>query len=225
MRMPSGRAATATLLVAALAALLVAGRLLAPAPSSQRARLPDLLGQRLAQATAELRRLGLEGRQLNLACVALDHGDPAAAGAVVVAQDPRAGEPAPRGGAVALCARTDVQPNNIPRRVRLGPGSRTAAYLIVAPATATHQLTVGVVMPAAARVEVWLEPPGPARRLPVVVAGKGAASACRPTGGQVHCRVELGALGGEEPGPWVVRLVKRSPAPADLEVTAAFAPR
>jgi hypothetical protein len=223
MRVPSGRAATVTLLVAALAVLLVAGRLLAPAPSSQRARLPDLLGQRLAQATAELRRLGLEGRQMNLACVALDHGDPAAAGAVVVAQDPRAGGWAPRGGAVALCARTDVQPDNTPRRIRLGTGSRTAAYLIVAPATATHRLTVLTVMPAAARVEVWVEP-GPVRRLPVL-AGTGDAGACRPTGGQVHCRVELGALGGEEPGPWVVRLVKRSPPPADLEVTAAFAPR
>jgi hypothetical protein len=143
---------------------------------------------------------------------------------VVVAQEPPAGESAPRSGAVALCARTDVQPDNTPRRIRLGAGSRTAAYLIVAPATATHRLTVLTVMPAAARVEMWLEP-GPARRLPVVVAGRGAASACRPTGGQVHCRVELGALGGEEPGPWVVRVVKRSPAPADLEVTAAFAPR
>jgi hypothetical protein len=221
MRMPSGRAATATLLVAALAALLVAGRLLVPAPRAT--SLPDLRGQRVAQAAAALRRLGLEGHQMNLACVALDHGDPAAAGAVVVAQDPRAGEWAPRGGAVALCARTDVQPNNIPRRVRLGPGSRTAAYLILAPAVTTHRLTVLTVMPAAARVEVWVEP-GPVRRLPVL-AGTGDAGACRPTGGQVHCRVELGALGGEEPGPWVVRLVKRSPAPADLEVTAAFAPR
>jgi beta-lactam-binding protein with PASTA domain len=63
MRVPSGRAATATLLVAALAVLLVAGRLLAPAPSSQRARLPDVVGQRVAQATAALRRLGLEGRR------------------------------------------------------------------------------------------------------------------------------------------------------------------
>jgi hypothetical protein len=238
MRVPSSRAATAALLVAALGVLLVAGRLLAPAPStqrpstssnatttlaagiSQRVRLPDLLGQRLDQATTTLRRLGLEGGQMNLACVALDHGNPAAA--VVVAQDPHAGESAPRSGVVALCARTDVQPNNVPRRVRLGPGSRTAAYLIVAPATATHQLTVGVVMPAAARVEVWLEP-GSVRRLPVV-AGAGDAGACRPAGGQVHCRVRFGALDAEEPGPWVVRLVKRSVPPVDIEVTVAFAP-
>ena len=224
MRVPSRRAATAALLVAALGVLLVAGRLLAPAPSPQRARLPDVVGQRLTQATAALHRLGLEGHQMNLACVALDRGNPTAAGAVVVAQEPPAGESAPRSGAVALCARTDVQPDNTPRRIRLGAGSRTAAYLIVAPATATHRLTVLTVMPAAARVEVWLEP-GPARRLPVVVAGMGATSACRSTGGQLHCRVELGALDGEEPGPWVVRLVKRSAPPADLEVTAAFAPR
>ena len=43
---------------------------------------------------------------------------------------------------------------------------------------------------------MWLEP-GPARCLPVV-AGAGDASACRPTGGRVHRRVELGALEGEE---------------------------
>jgi hypothetical protein len=111
MRVPSSRAATAALLIAALGVLLVAGRLLAPAPGvrpssttsatttsvavgiSQRVRLPDLLGQRLAQATTTLHRLGLEGRQMNLACVALDHGNPA--DAVVVAQNPHAGESAP----------------------------------------------------------------------------------------------------------------------------------
>jgi PASTA domain len=238
MRVPSSRAATAALLIAALGVLLVAGRLLAPAPGvrpssttsatttsvavgiSQRVRLPDLLGQRLAQATTTLHRLGLEGRQMNLACVALDHGNPA--DAVVVAQNPHAGESAPRSGVVTLCARTDVQPDNTPRRVRLGPGSRTAAYLIVAPATATHQLTVGVVMPATARVEVWLEP-GSVRRLPVL-AGTGDAGACRPIGGQLHCRVEFGALDDEEPGPWVVRLVKRSAPPVEVEVMVAFAP-
>jgi hypothetical protein len=240
MRVPSSRAATAALLVAALGVLLVAGRLLAPTPSahppttssaattsvaastSQRARLPDLVGQTLTQATTALRRLGLEDRQMNLACVAVDQGN-ATADAIVVAQDPHAGEWAPHSGVVALCARTDVQPNNTPRRVRLGPGSVSAAYPIVAPATATHQLTVLVVMPAAARVEVWLEP-GAVRRLPVVAATRNA-SACQPTGGQVHCRVAFGALDGEEPGPWVVRLVKRSAPPVDIEVTVAFAPR
>jgi hypothetical protein len=239
MRVPSSRAATAALLVAALGVLVVAGRLLAPAPSpqpssissaattsvgastSRRVRLPEVVGQTLAQARAALDQLGLEGRQMSLACVALDRDDRAAADAVVVAQNPHAGEWAPRSGVVAVCARTDVQPNHTPRRVRLGPGSVTAAYVIVAPATATHQLTVLVVMPAAARVEVWLEP-GPVRRLPVVT-GTRDASVCRPTGGQVHCRVAFGALDGEEPGPWVVRLVKRSAPPVDTEVTVAFA--
>jgi hypothetical protein len=240
MREPSSRAATAALLVAALGVLLVVGRLLAPAPSaqppstsgaaitsvgdwsSQRVRLPDVVGQRLAQATSALDQVGLESRQMSLGCVALDRDDRAAFDAVVVAQNPRAGEWAPRSGVVALCARTDVQPNNSPRRVRLGPGSVSAAYVVVAPATATHQLTVLVVMPAAARVEVWLEP-GPVRRLPVVT-GRRDATACQPTGGQVRCRVEFGALDGEEPGPWVVRLVKRSAPPVAVEVTVAFAP-
>jgi hypothetical protein len=240
MRVPSSRAATAAALVAALGVLLVAGRLLAPAPSaqapftsgtattsvgaptSQRARLPNVVGQTLAQATTALDQLGLRGRQMNLACVALDRDNRAAA-AIVVAQNPHAGEWAPRSGAVALCARTDVQPNNTLRRVRLGPGPATAAYLVVAPATATHQLTVLVAMPAAARVEVWLEP-GSVRRLPVM-AGTRDATACRPTGGQVRCRVQFGALDGEEPGPWVVRLVKRSAPPVDTEITVAFAAR
>jgi hypothetical protein len=240
MRVPSSRAATAALLVAAFGVLVVAGRLLAPAPSrqpsssssaattsvgasiAQRARLPDVVGQTLAHATTVLDQLGLEGRQMSLGCVALDRGNRAAADAIVVAQDPHAGEWAPRSRVVGLCARTDVQPNNTPRRVRLGPGSVTAAYVIVAPATATHQLTVLVVMPAAARVEVWLEP-GPVRRLSVVAATRDA-TACRPVGGQVHCRVAFGALDGEEPGPWVVRLVKRSAPPVDTDVTVAFAP-
>jgi hypothetical protein len=240
MRVPSSRAATAAVLVAALGVLLVAGRLLTPPPTaqpsstssaattsvgastSQRARLPDVVGQTLAQATTALDQLGLEGRQMNLGCVALDRDNRAAA-AIVVAQNPHAGEWAPRSGVVALCARTDVQPNNTPRRVRLGPGPVTAAYVIVAPATATHQLTMLVVMPAAARVEVWLEP-GPVRRLPVV-AGTRDATTCQPTGGQVRCRVAFGALDGEEPGPWVVRLVKRSAPPVATEITVAFATR
>jgi hypothetical protein len=241
MRVPSSRAATAALLVAALGVLLVAGRLLAPAPSaqppftssaaitsvgaaiSQRVRLPDVVGQTLAQATTALDQLGLEGRQMSLGCVALDRDTRAATDAIVVTQNPHAGEWAPRSGVVAVCARTDVQPNNTPRRVRLGPGPATAAYVIVAPATATHQLTVLVTMPAAARVEVWLEP-GSVRRLSVV-AGARDAAACQPTGGRVHCRVAFGALDGEEPGPWVVRLVKRSAPPVDTEITVAFAPR
>jgi hypothetical protein len=241
MRVPSSRAATAALLIAALGVLLLAGRLLVPtssayppstssaattsvaASASQRVRLPDMVGQTLTQATSALDQLGLEGRQMNLECVAPDRDTRAAADAIVVAQNPHAGEWAPRSGVVALCARTDVQPNNTPRRVRLGPGSVSAAYMIVAPAPATHELTVLVVMPAAARVEVWLEP-GSVRRLPVV-AGPGDAGACRPTGGQVHCRMAFGALDGEEPGPWVVRLVKRSASPVDIEVTVAFARR
>jgi hypothetical protein len=57
------------------------------------------------------------------------------------------------------------------------------------------------------------------------VAGPGDGSACRSTGGQVHCRVQVGGLDGEEPGPWVVRLVKRSASPVDIEVTVGFGRR
>jgi hypothetical protein len=50
-----------------------------------------------------------------------------------------------------------VQPDGAPRRLRLGHGPATAAWRIVAPDPTTHQLSVAVVAPRAADVEVWLE--------------------------------------------------------------------
>ncbi len=129
----------------------------------------------------------------------------------------------PPSGVVHVWVSTDVQPDNTPRRVRLGAGPATAAYPIAVPGTATHQLTVLVAMPAAASVAVWLEP-RPDRRLPVV-AGTPGATGCQPTGAQVHCRAVFAALDGEEPGVWWVRLAKRSVMPAGVQITVAFAPR
>jgi hypothetical protein len=50
-----------------------------------------------------------------------------------------------------------VQPNGMPRRLRLSRDPTTAAYRIVAPHPATHQLTVAVVAPRAADVDLWLD--------------------------------------------------------------------
>ncbi len=71
MRTPSSRPATVALVVAALAVLLVAGRLLSSlpnakppttssAPTAGPVRLPDLIGQSLAQAKTTLDQLGLK---------------------------------------------------------------------------------------------------------------------------------------------------------------------
>jgi hypothetical protein len=238
MRAPSSRPATVALVMAALAVLLVAGRLLeslpnatppattSSAPTAGPSRLPDLIGQPLAQATTVLGQLGLKGvawGQVSAKGVLLHPKHPSG-NAIVVAQDPRAGErPPPSGGVVELGISTDAQPNNTPRQVRLDAGPATAAYPIAVPGTATHQLTVLVAMPAAASVAVWLEP-RPDRRLPVV-AGTRDAAGCLPTGAQIHCRAVFDALDAEQSGLWRVRLAKRSTMPADIQITVTVAPR
>jgi hypothetical protein len=230
MRAPSSRPVTVALVVAALAALMVAGRLLSsmpdatpPAtsspPTAGPVRLPDLIGQPLAQASTVLRQMGLKAMAMQQRQLGLS----GAATAIVIWQDPRAGERAPSSGVVKLAAMTNVQPNNTPHRVRLGAGPATAAYPIAVPGTAAHQLTVLVAMPAAASVAVWLEPRSD-RRLPVVASTQDA-TACQPTDGQVHCRAVFAALEAEESGLWRVRLAKRSARPVDVEITVAVAPR
>jgi hypothetical protein len=65
-------------------------------------------------------------------------------------------------------------------------GPRTAACRIVAPDPATHQLTVAVVAPRAADIQVWL-----ARfssRLPVLASTRDAKW-CRPSQGKIRCEV------------------------------------
>ncbi len=238
MRAPSSRPATIALVVAAVAVLIVAGRFLAPAPSATPPatssaptpgplRLPDLVGQPLAQASTVLgqtgqravvqSQIGWKGwKQVVL------HPKTHPGSAIVIVQNPRAGELAPPSGVVQVWVSTDVQPNNSPRRVRLGAGPATAAYPIAVPGTATHQLTVLVAMPAAASVAVWLER-RPDRRLPV--AGMPAVSGCQPTGTQVDCRAVFAGLDGEESGQWWVRLAKRSALPVNIQITVAVAPR
>jgi PASTA domain len=239
MRAPSSRPATVALVVAVLAVLVVAGRLLeslpnatppatSSAPAAGPLRLPDLIGQPLAQASTVLGQTGLKGvvqAQISLQGV-VQHPKTPSGSAIVIAQDPRAGERVPPTGVVHVWINTQVQPNNTPRRVRLGAGPATAAYPIAVPGTATHQLTVLVAMPAAARVAIWLEPPGLDRRLPV--AGTPGGTGCQPNGAQVHCQTvfaALDALDAEDSGLWRVQLAKHSALPADVQITVAVAPR
>jgi hypothetical protein len=186
MKVTSGRAATAVMLLVGLAVLAVAGRLLPATPSVQPPAatgttsaptirtapgntrgyaVPDVLGRTLAQAERVLGTAGLYG--------SAHERDPHGRTAVVVAQEPPAGVVAPPGSMVAFRTRTGVQPYGAPRQLRLGPGPTTAAYRIVAPDPATHQLTVAVVAPRAADVEVRLE-----TQLRVAPAGAGQHTRC-----------------------------------------------
>jgi hypothetical protein len=206
MRVPTGRVATAAMLLVGLAVLAVAGRLLPSVPGVQRPAttaatgatsapairtspgntrgyaVPDVLGRTLAQAERVMRTAGLHG--------GANERDPQGRNAVVVAQEPPAGVLAPPGSVVGFRTRTGVQPYGEPRRLRLGAGPRTAAYRIVAPDPATHQLMVAVVAPRAADVEVWLETRSWSH-LPVLASTRDARW-CRPSHGKVRCGVHLG---------------------------------
>jgi hypothetical protein len=137
--------------------------------------------------------------------------------------EPAAGNLVPRHSVVWFRTRTDVQANGVVRRLRLGSGQTTATYAVVAPDPPTHQLTVVVTMPRAAEVKVWLETEFK-RRVPVLASRQDPTS-CRPTGGQVRCVVQFGAVSaGGELGIWTARVAKHSSPPAVIEVTVRFAP-
>jgi hypothetical protein len=234
MRTASSRVTTAAILVAGVAALVVAGRLVGTAPSAGRpatsaatsspaatattvaaVEVPDVFGRTLAQAKTVLRAAGLLG--------AADERDPQVPGAVVMVQQPAAGNLAPRDGVVWFRTRTDVQANGVVRRLRLGAGPTTATYLVVAPDPPTHQLTVVVTMPRATEVNVWLETEFK-RRVPVV-ASRHDPTTCQPTRGQVRCVVHFGVVNaGGELGIWTAKVAKHSSPPAAIEVTVRFAP-
>jgi PASTA domain len=234
MRTTSGRVATAAMLLVGLAVLAVAGRLLPYPPSAQRPAgtattsapairtapgntrgygVPDVLGRTLAQAERMMRTGGLHG--------SAHERDPQGDNAVVVAQEPPAGALVPPGGVVGFRTRTGVQPYGAPRRLRLGAGPITAAFRIVAPDPATHQLAVAVVVPRATDVEVWLQS-GPGWRARVLVLGSTRdATWCRPSHGKHRCVVRLGV---PAPGVWTASVDKRSSLPAAIEVTVTFTP-
>jgi PASTA domain len=246
MRGSSSWAATAAALVVGLAVLVVAGRLGPAAPSVRRpaspasasttagtvrttppadapgVRVPDAIGQTLAQATSVLRTAGLHGAALER--------DPQISTAVVVAQEPPGGVLIPPGSVVGFRTRTDVQANGSPRQVRLGRGPTNDLYRVVVPYGPRQRLTVVVSVPRGVDVGVWLQS-RLGERLPVLGSSRDATS-CHPAGGQSRCVVRVGELRGEEPtlhseAPrgWTVSITKQSWAPAAIQVTVTFAPR
>lgn len=244
MRVSSSRAAAAAL-VAGLAVLVVAGRLLPTTPSLQRpatptstgvpagtvriiplrevptstivggVRVPNAIGHTLARATGLMRAAGLRG-------VATEH-DPQIGTAVVVSQEPFARVLVPPRSVVGFRTRTDVQANGSPRRLRLGRGPASWGYQLVAPDPARQRLTVVVVMPPAVELQVWLGTVV-GRRVPILDTSRGAAP-CQPTGGRSRCVVGVGVLDGEDPGVWTATIAKQSTAPAAIQVTVTFVPR
>lgn len=241
MRVSSSRAATAAVVVAGLAVLVVAGRLLPTTPSVPRPTgpgsaaattstvgtvppaevttstgrgvlVPNAIGQTLAQATRAMRAVGLQG-------VAFER-DPQIGTAVVVAHEPPDGVVVPPGSVVGFRTRTDVQANGSPRRLRLGRGPTSRGYQLVAPDPARQQLTVVVTAPRAAEVRVWLQT-GSSMRLPVLGSTRDATS-CHPTGRRSRCVVRFGAFDGEDPGLWTATITKQSSPPATIQVTVTF---
>jgi PASTA domain len=238
MRVSSSRAATAAALLAGLGVLVVVGRLLPTTPSTRHPTtaaatgatsapairtapgntrgyaVPDVLGRTLAQAKRVMRVAGLQG--------AASDRDPQGPTAVVVAQEPPAGVLVPPGSVIGFRTMTDVQSNNVPRRLRLGGGPTTATYRVVASDPAHHQLRVVVAVPRAADVAVWLEA-GPGQLLPVLDSTRDTTT-CQPTRGQVRCVVRFGALEAEAPGVWTVSVANHSALPAAITVTLKFTP-
>jgi hypothetical protein len=172
MRVSSSRAATAAAVVAGLAVLAVAGRLLPTTPSLQRpatptsagvpagtvrviplrevptstlsggVRVPDVIGHTLARATSLLRTAGLRG-------VAFER-DPQIGSAVVVAKEPPAGVLIPRGDVVGLRTRTDVRAKAAPA---VPPGPRSGIRgTVVGPPNGRGSAGAS----RAARVSGWL---------------------------------------------------------------------
>jgi hypothetical protein len=238
MRRPFNRLATAAAVVVGLGVLALAGRLLplepgeAPPASSTTtsslftgpqatetiqtagALVPQAMGRTLASARVVMRLAGLPSN-------AVDR-DPHSPGAVVVGQDPSAGEWVPPGSPVSFRTRTDVWPNSTPRRLRLGQGRATATYRMVAADPVHDPLTVTVTMPRMVELRMWLETGG-GQRLQVLDTATEPWS-CRPTGGQRHCQVLFEVLAAEPPGVWTVGVAKRSPAAAAVRVRVTFAP-
>jgi hypothetical protein len=236
MRWPSSRLATAAAVVVGLGVLALAGRLLplepgAPPPTSVTttslftgppatetiqtpgALVPQAMGRTLAQARAVMRRAGLPGE-------AVDR-DPRGPGAVVVGQEPPAGARVPPGSPVGFRTRTDVWPNGVPRRLRLGQGRATTAYRVVAADPVHDALEIVLSMPRGAEFQLWL---GTGASPRVIIASTKDLRDCRPSGRQTRCQVTFAAMAAEPPGVWTVGLAKRSPGAATVRVTVAFTP-
>jgi hypothetical protein len=234
MRSPTSRLMTASAVVVGLAVLAVAGRLLpirsdpgSPAVTTggaavvstsiprEQVLVPQVVGRTLAKAREVMRRAGLLSDAVDM--------DSQAPGAVVVAQEPPAGILVPSGSPIGFRTRTDVLPNGVPRRLRLGGGPTTTTYRIVA-ADPTHDaLTVTSTLPRTVEVRVWLEPGSGYSRLPVLDTGAAPAS-CRSAGDARRCQITFAARGDAPTGVWTVGVATRSTRKVTVQVTVAFTP-
>jgi hypothetical protein len=229
MRRSSSPALTAVALVAGLAVLALAGRLLpgmtgtrptttaagttvrivAPTIAQARqTRVPNAVGQALAEAAAVLRDAGLRGVPAE--------GDPRQPDAVVIAQEPPAGELIDAGRVVGLRTTVDLVPNGTAHRMLLRPDPTVAVYLVEAPDPARHRLTVAATMPRTADLAVHIEP-GAGQPPLIVLSVEEDADGCRPSGDQVRCVVRFDALEALPAGRWIVALAKAgsgAPRPA-----------
>jgi hypothetical protein len=234
MRRPSSRSATAAAVVVGLGVLALAGRLLplepgTPPPATpttsqvtgpartepvptEGTLVPQAMGRTLAEARVLMREAGLPSD-------AVDR-DPRDPGAVVVGQEPPAGVWVPPGSIVGFRTRADVWPNATPRRLRLGQGTTTASYRVVAADPVHDALELAVTMPRRAELELWLRT-GTGPRV-LLVSDINELQGCRPVGLQTRCQVTFAALPSEPPGVWTVRVAKRSPGAATVRVTVSF---
>ena len=231
MRGPASRLMTAAAVVVGLAVLVVTGQLLpirpdagSPAATSgvavvstsiprEQVLVPQVVGRTLAKARAVMRKAGLPSDAVDM--------DSQAPSAVVVAQEPPAGIGVPPGSPIGFRTRSDVWPNGVPRRLRLGRGTTTATYRIVAADPVHDARMVTVTLPRTLQVRVWLEPGSSYGRLPVLDPGD---ARCRPAGGVRRCQVTFAAFGDEPTGVWTVGVATRPTRAATVEVAVEFLP-
>jgi hypothetical protein len=224
MGRPSGRLATAAAVGVGVAVLAVAGRLLPATPTVRPppttaatavgVLVPRVVGRTLGKATEAMRRAGLPSGAGGI--------DPQAPGAVVVAQEPPAGFRVPLGSRVELRTRTDVWPNAMPNRLRLGTGRTDADYRVVAADPARDLFSLVLTLPSSADLRVWLQI-GTGRR--VLLEHTNEVGTCRARGGQTRCSLSFEGPLGEEPGVWMVGVAKRSTPAATIRITVALSQR
>jgi hypothetical protein len=233
MRVTSGRVATAAMLLVGLAVLAVVGRLLPSTPSAQRPATTAATGTTSAPAirTAPGNTRGygvpdvLAGPWFRPSgCCALGSARCRHRGGPPGRQRRRRRPGAARlgGRAARECGGVSDQDRRAALRrapsAAVGAGPRTAAYRIVAPDPATHQLTVAAVAPRAADIQMWLA--RSSSRLPVLASTRDAKW-CRPSHGRIRCEVRLGI---PVEGVWTASVAKRSALPAAIEVTITSTP-
>jgi hypothetical protein len=200
-----GPAATTT------ASTVLAGPVSSATPPARGVLVPQAMGRTLGQARAVMRRAGLPAGAVER--------DPQDTGAVVVGQEPPAGVRVPPHSPVGFRTRVDVWPNGTNRPLRLGPGSASARYRVVAADPVHDDLTVLVTAPREVDLQVWFQ--FGVSRLPLVEHSEG----CRPRSRWTRCALDFGAFPATDPGIWTVGVGKRGGPAATVQVMIRFTRR